>query len=364
MFFRSRATQHSSSSWLRAAGVLFSTIVGAGVLSLPFVVARVGIVIGSIYIIAMGLVMCAVHLMLAEIVIRTRRHLQLTGLIRKYLGRFGSLIMAVIFMVLHVGAMTAYLIGEGESLAAVFGGTPFVWAMLFFVIGTAIILRGVASITRFDFWMSLLTIAVIAAVVVLSTPFAVDWNYMPQQISSLLIPYGVLLFAFHGTSAIPELEIIVGSDAKALRKAVLVGSLVPIVLYAVFAITVVAVTGANTSQIATIELGRAVGPRMVLIGNIFAIIAMSSSFVTIGQALRRTFQWDYGASPWLALFGAVGIPLLLYIVGARKFVEVIAVVGASCGTIEIILLLWAYWRMNKMHVYEESRGARGRIRRN
>lgn len=351
--------------WLRAAGVLFSTIVGAGMLSIPFVIAQVGLVIGFFYIIGMGLVMCMVHLALGEIVIHTRRHLQLTGLIRKYVGPFGVWIMAIVFLILHMGAMVAYLIGEGESLSTLLGGPPLLWTIIFFLCGTVIIIRGTKAISQFDFWMSILTLVVVGVLVGLSMPATVHGLYVPEHAASFFLPFGVLLFAFHGTSAIPELEMITGSDATAFRKAVIVGSLVPIILYLVFAGVVVAVTGADTTQIATIGLGNAVGPRVILIGNIFAVIAMSSSFVTIGQALRRTFQWDYGWHHSASLLAAVGLPFVMYALGAREFVQVIAVVGATCGSVEICLLLLAYWRMNssiKMS-YEESGHPRRRIRR-
>lgn len=351
--------------WMRAAGVLFSTIVGAGMLSIPYTVARVGTVVGLFYILGMGLLMCVLHLIIAEIVIRTRTHLQLTGIIRKYLGPLPMWVMAVVFLVLHIGAMVAYLIGEGESLSALLGGPAIFWAVLFFIFGTTIIIRGVKSITRFDFWMSVATVIVIGLLVLKSFPAINQWIYTPEISASLLIPFGVLLFAFHGTSAIPELEMIVGSDTHALRKAVLVGSLAPIVLYSVFAVVVVAVTGQHTTQIATIGLGNAISSEVIVIGNLFAIIAMSSSFVTIGQALRRTFQWDYGWRESVALAAAVGIPFLIYIIGAREFISVIAFVGASCGTVEIFLLVWAYGKMNSAHkrVYEKNSYSRRRVRR-
>jgi len=351
--------------WLRAASVLFSTIVGAGMLSIPYTVSRVGIVVGTLYIVGMGLLMCVLHIVVAEIVIRTRTHLQLAGIVRKYVGASAMWVMTFVFLILHLGAMVAYLIGEGESLSALLGGPAVFWAVLFFIFGTTIIIRGVKSVTRFDFWMNIGTLVVVGILVSKSFPAAHLWLYAPAVSSSLLVPFGVLLFAFHGTSAIPELEMIVGTDAHALRKAVLVGSLVPIILYAVFAIVVVAVTGENTTQIATIGLGNAISPAVIVIGNVFAIIAMSSSYVNIGQALRRTFQWDYGWRETTAIAVAVGVPFAIYMFGAREFINVIAFVGASCGTVEIILLVWAYGRMNSAHKreYEKNSNSRRRVRR-
>ncbi len=347
--------------WIRAAGVLFSTIVGAGMLGIPFVIAQVGIIVGGFYIFGIGLIMCVVHLLLVEIVIRTRQHLQLTGLMRKYVGRAGVVLMSIVFLVLHMGAMVAYLIGAGESIAMVIGGPASLWASAFFILGSLVIARGARAISQFDTWMALAVLLVVGVLVGMSASAMHVWIFAPTHGVSFLLPYGVLLFAFHGTSAIPELEIIVGTDARAFRTAVVVGSLLPMILYAVFAFVVVAVTGANTTQIATIGLGNAMGPRVILIGNIFAVIAMSSSFVTIGQALRRTFQWDFGWHGHAALCLAVGIPFVVYLLGARQFVHVISFIGAACGTVEICLLLWAYARMRMM--YEKNSDSRRRIRR-
>lgn len=342
-----RISSFISSPLIRASCLLFSTIVGAGVLGIPFVVARVGLAVGTAYILGMGLVMLAVHTLIGEIIVRTGKHLQITGLVRTYIGPVGAWIMAIIFMVLHMGALVAYLIGQGQSLSALFGGPQYVWAAGFFVIGTIIISRGTKLITKFDAVMNIVTVAVLAIIVGINLSHIQTVPLAPDYWSSLLLPYGVLLFAFHGTSAIPEMHIITGRNPRLLRRAILIGSAAPLALYLVFTLTTVIVTGRDTTQIATIGLGRAIGPFMMVAGNLFAVLAIATSFVTIGQALRRTFQWDFGVKPALALLLAVGIPALIYIVGAREFVKVIAVIGGVCGTIEIFLLVLAYRRAIK-----------------
>ncbi len=344
--------------WVRAAGLLFSTIVGAGVLGLPYAISRVGLVIGTAYIIGMGLLVMSVHLVLGELVLRTKKHAQMTGIIRTYLGSGAAILMAIVFLALHIGAMTAYLIGCGQSLGILFGGRPFAWSLLFFLCGTLIIVRGTKVIATFDYFMNIATIIILFFISAAALGAAEHFPLFPTPNASLFLPYGVLLFAFHGTSAIPEMELITGRDPKQLRAAIIAGSLLPILLYLLFAVAVVLVTGRETTDIATIGLGQAIGPGMIWAGNIFAIIAMCTSFVMIGQALRRTFQWDFGFRPAFAIACATGIPLGLYLLGAREFVRVIAIIGALFGTIEFFLILWAYRKAHSAATYEENRNFR------
>lgn len=333
-----------SSPLVRAVAVLCSTIIGAGVLGIPYLFSRVGVVIGAVYLCAMAALMVGVHLAVAELAIRTRTRAQLSGLVRRYCGAPAAYNMAAVFLLLHWGALIAYLIGEGESLAALFGGQPVWWALIFYVIGGALMMHGAAFIARFD---GRIVWGTVGALLVITMYAAMNMTHIPLSFApdaSLWIPYGVLLFALHGTSAIAELEVVVHDQPHLLRRAVVIGTVIPAVLYVIFALAVVGVTGNETTPVATVGLGAAIGGWMHVAGNLFAVIAMLASFVTIGHTLRRAFQWDYGYTSRAAALLALGVPLVVYLVGAREFVQVIGAVGATAGTLEIILIAWALWR--------------------
>lgn len=332
--------------WLRAAALLFSTIVGAGIFGIPFVFSRLGIVLGSLMLLGVGIIMWCVHRLVGELVIATRKHLQLTGFVRAMCGPTTAWIMAGVFLLLHLGAMVAYLIGEGQSLAALFGGVPLYWSLAFFCCGTFIVGRGVRTITAIDGVIGLGIIAVIIGVVILAVRNTGVVLWLPTGDFSLFTAYGVFLFALHGTSAMPGMELITGSGSLDLRKAINLGSLVPVLLYFLFATSVVVITGQETTQIATIGLGNFLGRWVVIAGNVFAIFAMGASFITIGQALVTTFQWDFGVVKWRAVLYAVGLPLVVFLAGARSFIFVVSFVGAIAGTVEIALLVWSYQRLH------------------
>ena len=66
-------------SRLGGLAVLVGTIIGAGILGIPYVVAKSGFVIGAVHIILIGIIMTIVMLYLGEITLRTKANHQLPG---------------------------------------------------------------------------------------------------------------------------------------------------------------------------------------------------------------------------------------------------------------------------------------------
>ena len=80
----------SKRKFFAAAFTLTGTIVGAGILGLPYVFSRSGFFIGFFWLILLGLIMLFVNLCLGEISLRTKKIHQLPGYAEKYLGKKGT----------------------------------------------------------------------------------------------------------------------------------------------------------------------------------------------------------------------------------------------------------------------------------
>ena len=76
--------------------LLLGGLIGAGILGIPYAVARVGLLVGIIYIIVLGLLLMGLNLMIGEIAVRTKEPLQLVGFAGKYLGKPGKYLMSVL----------------------------------------------------------------------------------------------------------------------------------------------------------------------------------------------------------------------------------------------------------------------------
>ncbi|MEM4244580.1 MAG: aromatic amino acid transport family protein, partial [Candidatus Nanoarchaeia archaeon] len=107
----------------RAVAILIGTIVGAGILGIPYVVYKAGFWTGMLMIVALGIALLLLHLYLGEIALRTKQKHQLAGYAEKYLGGWAKKLMFLTMLIGSYGALTAYIIGTGATIKAILGGS-------------------------------------------------------------------------------------------------------------------------------------------------------------------------------------------------------------------------------------------------
>ncbi len=329
--------------------------IGAGILGIPYVVAQVGLKIGILYILVLGMVMLFLNLILGEIALRTNESLQISGLAGKYLGKWAKYLMGVIIIFGSYGALLAYIIGEGQSLSALFGGSPTAWSVVFWGLASLAVWRGLQTIKIVEKVLSIIVISIICG---LSLYLLKDFqmaNWVYSDVSKIFLPYGVILFALNGTPAIIEAHALLPHSQRHFGKAVIIGSLIPVVLYILFALAVAGATGLGTTEVATIGLGAKFGSGVLVLGNIFAVLAMAGGFIGSGIALKQSFVWDSKVNKILAEFLVISVPILLFIAGLRQFIFILSVSGGVFIGIEAMVLVIVCWQARKKGDLDASR---------
>jgi amino acid transporter len=161
----------------------------------------------------------------------------------------------------------------------------------------------------------------------------------------VFLPYGVALFALSAASAIPDaVEEI--DDKKKLNRAITWGIVIPIIIYIIFTLVVVGVSGAGTTEGAMNGLSPYLGNGVVIIGSLLGIMTMSLAFMNLGMVLKEIYQLDFGLSNTWAWLVAMIPPLAVFLLKLTSFVSIIALVGGvMCGFDAIMILLM--WRRAK-----------------
>lgn len=331
-------------SLFQGVALIVSGTIGAGVLGIPYAVAKVGIGIGLLYILGLGLLMMGLNLLLGEVAVRTKEELQVVGLAGKYLGKVGKWVMTGLVYIMSFGILTIYIIGEGQTLSALLSGSPFVWSLLFWAFGCILILSGMRTIKTVELFLTLGVLAVIAFIVMMSSAHIEYVNWQHTDLAHLLLPYGIILFAFSGTAAVPEAHSILQNRDKLFKEAIIIAGIISIVAYALFTTLVVGVTGFGTTEIATIGLGEVAGVKIAVLGNLFACLAMGTSFLLGGMALRDSFHWDFKISKFFSTTIVCVVPLLIFLLGVRSFIATIDVIGGVFMSLQMLLIVLIYWR--------------------
>ncbi len=333
----------------KAIATLIGTIIGAGVLGLPYVISQAGFNLGLILILLIGIAVLFMNLFYGEVVLRTKTTHQLAGYAEKYLGKKAKAIATISLIIGIYGALTAYLIGIGQSLSELFHLHPLLFSILAFLILSFVVHRGIKTLGNSE-----LTFGSVMVVIILSIAFFSFFssrfdlqNLSYINLKNIFLPYGVILFAFLGATAIPQMREEIIRDKVDLKKSILIGSLIPVLIYIFFALSVVGVTGINTTQISTIGLGELLGYKMILLANLFAVFAMSTSFIALGFALKEMYMYDYRLHKDLSWTLTCFPPLIIVLLNLTNFIQIIGITGSFAGGIDGILITLMLWKAKK-----------------
>ncbi|MFH1426684.1 MAG: aromatic amino acid transport family protein [Candidatus Kerfeldbacteria bacterium] len=330
-----------------AIALLIGTAIGAGIFGIPYVVAQSGVVFGLMHILLLALVSVVTLLAYATVVLRTTGIHQFPGYARQYLGRAGQIVAFLSLIFGMYAALVAYTVETGHFLFIVFqpyfGGSELIYALIFWGVGTAVIFTGLGLVTRFEQVIVISIVFVIVLLAVIGIPHIETAELLRFNGLEAFLPYGVILFAFGAASSIPEIRryLVKRHALHAMPKVIWIGMGVTAAIYAIFAVIVVGISGLETTESAVVGLGSEFGSVIIWIGAVFGILAMGSSFLIIGLALKQMYQYDFGRSKITALTLALGIPLIIYLMDLASFVEILSIAGAITGGFQGIII----WQM-------------------
>ncbi len=344
--------------FLEAIATLTGLVIGAGVLGIPYVVAKAGFLTGLINIVLIGLAVLVINLYVGEIVLRTKGNHQLAGYAEKYLGKTGKKFMTFSMIFGLYGALIAYTLKEGDFLHAIFssflGGSPVIYSLIFFVIVTLLIYKGFQAIEDSELVLMAFVLVVVLVIIVLSFSSIKFGNLSSFSASKMFIPYGVVLFAYLGMASIPEMKKELKNNIHLFKKAIIIGSLVPLIVYVLFAIVVVGVTGIeNVTDGAILGMASVLGSKMLFIGTIFGILTMATSFLACGLALKDMYCCDFKLKKNKSFFITCLIPIMVFFIiiflkVEHAFFKVLDVAGALAGGILGILIVLMFWKAKKL----------------
>ena len=331
-----------------AIAVMLGMIVGAGVLGIPYAFAKSGLWYGLLNLLVVGFFVTLINLQLGEVILRTNGKHQLTGYAEKYLGRIGKELMAFSMILGIYGAMIAYLIGAGETLASLFGGNWLYYMIVYFVVFSSLVYAGIKTVSRSEFIFMFVKLAVFLGVIISLLAFLRMDSIINKSfsLSTSFFPFGIVLFSLLGMGSIPEAREVLEKDAKKFKRVIFLGSIIPIVAYAIFGTVFVMALGTNVTEVATIALQN-VGAVSFILGSSFALFAMTTAYLANGLALQEMYNYDYRINRKISFILTCAVPLLLILLGVKSFIKTIGIAGAISGTVAAVLVTLMFYRSKK-----------------
>jgi len=331
-----------------ALASLIGTIIGAGVFGIPYVMAKSGIAFCLFYFLILGTVVLILHLFFGEIILRTKQKYRLIGYTEKYLGKKAKILVSFSTIFGTIGSLLAYIILNNNFLEIILPSflNPLYVGLILWAILSFFVFSGIKLISQVQLLMSICFFGAIFYIFFNALPKIDINNFILVDPKYIFLPYGVILFSLVGWNAIPGVVNIL-AEKKNLKKVIFQAMTICLCFYFLFGLFISGVTGSNTSQEAFQGLIPFLGQKVMLLGAIFGIFTVSTSFLTSANYLKNTLIFDYKI-PFLVSFNLViFIPLILFLIGIRQFIWVIAFVGIFMGLVDGTVISLIYQKAKK-----------------
>ena len=332
-----------------AIATLIGGIVGAGLFGIPYVFAKAGFLTAMISFLIISIVVLFLHLAVGEIVLRTKEKHQLVGYANKYLGKCGKYFMLFVFLFILYGSLIIYSIGAGQALNAIYQYNLTSYIIIFYFILSIILFFGLKIFEGSELILNIVKMVILAAIFLWMIK-TVELNYdnlsMAVNPRLILLPFGALIFAFLGAAIIPEMSKELGKNKDKLLATIILGTIIPLIFYFIFAFLTVSALGENTTEIATIGLGK-LGYSANILLNVFVLFAMTTGFISWGFVLKEMYIDDYKLNNLLSWLLTITVPMIFILLGTRSFIKSISIVGSVAGSLEIIMVMLILWQAKK-----------------
>ena len=332
--------------FLRAVVTMISSILGLGILGLPYVFGQAGYGVSLLQLLCLGVLMGCIFVMYGRITQQVRGHHRFVGYMNIFLGAQGKNVATASFLISMFGGLLPFLILSGTFVEGLFGIDPFFGSLVMWAIGAALIYRGMQSVSRLEvFVIGLLVLLYLTLIFFSLGNFdASNLVFARGGDWGLLRPLGVILFALGGMGAIPEMHDILGRNGKGIGHVIWLGMAIILSLYALFPLAVVGALGSGATEQTLNDLASILPPQIAFLGFVIGSISALSIFTMIGSELMQTIRIDFRLSKGQAWGLTVGLPLLAFLLGVRQLTAVMGFFGSLFGATVGLLVVLAYKR--------------------
>lgn len=331
-----------------AIATLTGTAIGAGFLGIPYVISKSGFIIGLIHLVVLALIVMLINLYLGEVILRTKETHQLPGYAKKYLGNKGKIFMLLLTIFGIYSALIAYFIGEGQTISMLLFNSNIYSipiSFLFFALVSSLVFFGIGVLKKGEILLMSLVITMIIILAIIFLPKINTSNLATVSSNPIewFLPYGLILFSFLSFSAIAEVKQEIKSNGKILKKAIIIGALIPLAIYLLFTLIVVGFAGKNVPEISTFALGK--------FPSILAVLTMFTACFALSNAIKDVYRLDLKLKSLTSWLLAMFVPFILFFLivayNLTSFIKILEYSGAITGGLTGILIMFMLLRAKK-----------------
>lgn len=287
----------TSSGTLRGTLLVAGTSIGGGMLALPVLTGQAGFLPSLVVYLACWLFMASTGLLFLEISLWMEKDANIISMAERTLGFKGKVVAWIIYLFLFYCLTLAYIVGAGNLIVELFHNSLKQWQgqLLFLAVFGPFVYLGTRVASRLNLFLMLGLGISYVMFVILGAPYVNPELLMNTNWKFALAALPITFTAFAYQGIIPSLVNDMQHNTKQIRLAILIGSFLPFIAYAIWQWLILGIVPVEgpfglletqaIGQNAVYPLKNFIeSPSIYLIGQSFAFFALVTSFfgVTLG----------------------------------------------------------------------------------
>jgi tyrosine-specific transport protein len=355
--------------------LIVGTTIGAGMLALPIATAQLGFWGSSLLLVSCWAVMTICAFLFLEVNLWLPANCNLVSMAGITLGRTGQVIAWVAYLLLLYSILSAYMAGGGDLVHYILATNgiklkPSVSSVLFTVLFGTVVYFGIKSVDYVNRGLMFGKMGAYLLLVVLTLPFIVPENLASGHFKYITSPssVSVTIVAFTCLMIIPSLRSYFGEDVKSLKKAIFIGTLIPLVCYIAWDMVIMGIiplngspglkelTDSSRSNSGLIAALSSILQKenVTMLAKFFTSICMATSFLSVSLSLSDFLSDGLnivkeGVGNAL-IYGATFLPpLFVVLYYPDAFLRGIQYAGLCCFVLMILFPPLMVWRGRYHH---------------
>ncbi|RDU65978.1 amino acid permease [Helicobacter didelphidarum] len=274
-------------TFLEGVAMLVGTNIGIGILSVAYSAKAAGFVPLLFWLVIGGILSTITMLYIAEATLRTKAHLQLTGLSVKYIGPIAKYIMFISVATTAIGALISYEKASGDILNTMFGIPNKLGSILFFIPAAGVLWLGLKAIGRGEKQVVGIMFGILC-VLIISTFFKaeIDFGHLSEMYwewKAIIPIFSMVVFVYSAQYIVPEMARGFAHKPQMLPKAIILGNFIVFCMLILIPLSAIILEGLeNVSEVVTLSWGKAIGEWAFWISNLFGLFAILTSYWGLG----------------------------------------------------------------------------------
>lgn len=321
--------------------------VGGGVMSMPYLAEKNGIFLSFAILAAALAASYVLHLMIADLALKSDNGGQIIACISRFLFRGKlKLPLTITFFVLMAlilcTNLAAYIAGASEIMVDLLPISPIAADLIFYAAAASVVLFGLKAVGVSE-KIAVTVIFILIGILAVSS-FTAIRNPLPVSGSSLnaaLAFFGMAMFALSAFFSIPQAVEGLGKDRKKIKKAVFFGLFNNFILIIVISVCAL-MASTEITEVAMVGWSRGIGAWAQIIGGVFTILAMLTTYWSISLALGSIVQEQFGFNTKVCWLLATLPSLCLALFNLGGFLEFMRMAGGLIAIIVAVMVVPAY----------------------